>query len=29
VLVVVAPPPTPDPDPGSHHAPARGLTLYK
>jgi rod shape-determining protein MreC len=29
VLVVVAPPPAADPDPGSHHAPARGLTLYK
>ena len=29
VLVVVAPPPAPDPDPASHHAPARGLTLYK
>jgi len=29
VLVVVAPPPATDPDPGSHHAPARGLTLYK
>jgi rod shape-determining protein MreC len=29
VLVVVAPPPAPDPDPGSHHAPGRGLTVFK
>ena len=29
VLVVVAPPPTPDPEPGSHHLPARGLSVIK
>ena len=29
VLVVVAPPPAADPDPGSHHLPARGLTVYR
>jgi rod shape-determining protein MreC len=29
VLVIVAPPPAADPDPGSHHLPARGLTVYR
>jgi rod shape-determining protein MreC len=29
VLVVVAPPPAPDPEAGSHHQPARGLTVYR